>query len=149
LLKRIIALMVATVTVFGLGTMASGPASASPGHVTIGCGVGNSSGWINHYFSGNYYGQSCVSIVEDGQHVDATYWVYDVSADGWDIDIYRDLDYISDGFVKVASASGYGTYGSVNKQYDADPGLQCLRYRVTADQDSSIIYLWTSGWMCW
>src|SRR4030042_2108030 len=101
MLKRIAALMFATLAIFSLG---ASPANASPGHVTIGCGVGNSSGWINHYFEGDYYGQSCVSIVEDGQHVDVTYWVYDGAPDGWDIDIYRDLDYIGDGFVKVASA---------------------------------------------
>lgn len=137
--KRIAALTFATLAIFSLGV---NPASADPGHQTIGCGVGESSGWDNLYVNldggpgGDYYGKACFSIYDHGDHVDVTYWVYDGAADGYDVDGYRDLNWATDGDVKVCSASGSGTYGSVNKQYDDPAGTnRSITMKATADSN--------------
>lgn len=142
--KRIMAIVLAVVAALGLNLTS---ASASPGHVTIGCGVGTSTGWTNVYLSGDYVGKACFSIYDDGSHVDVTYWVYDGSADGWDIDGYRLLNWDPTyTWAKVCSASGHGTYGSANKMYDDDPGSgQAITMRVTADKNGTTYTLGTIG----
>jgi len=120
LLKRITVLLFATLAIFSLGVS---PANADPGHQTIGCGVGDSTGWQSLSLFGLYRGSACMSVFDHGSHVDVSYWLYDGRADGYDLNGYRNLSWVDDGWVYVVSGDGYDTYSVTNKMYDDPAGV--------------------------
>lgn len=116
--NRILACIIATLALIGIGGIA--PASAAEGHVNLYCGSSgtDSTFWETDYWGTQAIASICTTVKVDGGHVDVTYGLWDRACDGRDVNLYRDLNFVSDGWVYIGSTSGCGDVIYVNKQYD-------------------------------